>query len=124
MRSRIVLYATLLTVGLLAYARAVSVNTTLSGGVSSSDVITYSSGTVTTLNVSSMAATNVTVSTININTTIRLPQNAAPQTNIIPTAIGQLIINTGATPDELCFSTGTAIQAWVRVRTPSATCSN
>lgn len=53
-----------------------------------------------------------------------MPSNAAPQANVIPNSVGQLIVNTGATPDEVCFATAAVVASWVRISTPTATCSN
>ncbi|RTL20764.1 MAG: hypothetical protein EKK55_17415 [Rhodocyclaceae bacterium] len=55
---------------------------------------------------------------------LTIPQNAAPRTNVTPTSVGQLILNTTPTPDQLCFSTGTAVSTWVQVADGSSACSN
>lgn len=55
---------------------------------------------------------------------LQLPSNAAPKTNVTPTAVGQVILNTGSTPDEVCFSTGTTASTWVLLSTPTVSCSN
>lgn len=67
---------------------------------------------------------NVAVATMTISGAFRLRLDAAPRTNITPGAIGELIVNTGATPDELCFSTGTTVSTWVQVSTPTLACQN
>jgi len=63
-------------------------------------------------------------SSITVSIYLTIPTNAAPQANIVPSSIGQLIVNTGATPDEVCFATATVVESWVRISTPTATCSN
>jgi hypothetical protein len=113
-------------------------------GLSSTDSITISTLTlnqitVSTMTVSSFTATGISVSTVTVssftasafsassvtvNTFFLPPTNAAPRSNVPTTAVGQIIDNTGATPDELCFSTGTSGFSWVRVSTPSLACQN
>lgn len=51
-----------------------------------------------------------------------LPSNAAPKTNVTPTAVGQLIYN--STANQLCVSTGTALNTWVQVADGTTACSN
>jgi len=61
---------------------------------------------------------------VTFNALPTLPSNAAPRTNITPTVVGQLILNTGPTPDEICFSTGTTPTTWVQIRSSITACSN
>ncbi len=109
----------------------------------SSGTITSLAGTgvtVTTVTASSATFTNMAVSgtgtmgTIVITSesvtglfaisVLQIPYNAAPRTNVTPTMIGQIILNTGANPDEICYSTANIAQSWVRISTPSMACAN
>lgn len=53
-----------------------------------------------------------------------IPNNAAPRTNVTPRAAYAEIINTGATPPELCISTGTAVDTWALSSNMALPCSN
>lgn len=54
-----------------------------------------------------------------------LPQDAAPRTNVTATTIFQQIVNTGATPNQVCIATGTtATTQWVLLSNFSTPCSN
>lgn len=55
---------------------------------------------------------------------LTIPQNAAPRTNVTPTSIGQLILNTTPAPSQLCYSTGTIPSSWVQVADGITACSN
>ena len=87
------------------------------------DGVTLTNAGVTTLN-GAMNFGNATADVITINALFTLPSNAAPRTNVTPTVVGQLILNTGATPDEVCFSTGTTASTWTQIRTSNTPCAN
>lgn len=48
--------------------------------------------------------------------------NAAPRTTLTPTSVGQVVYN--STARELCLSSGTVINSWVQVSSPTAACQN
>jgi hypothetical protein len=53
---------------------------------------------------------------------IGIPSNAAPKTNVTPARAGMLIFN--STGGEVCVSTGTATNAWVKLSSPGTSCAN
>lgn len=68
-------------------------------------------------------AFTVTGSSVSINVGLfTLPISTGPRTNVTPTIAGQVIYN--STLPELCMSTGTAINSWVKVSTPTVACAN
>jgi hypothetical protein len=52
----------------------------------------------------------------------RLPADAAPRTNITPTAAGELIWNSADA--QICVSTGTTASTWVQVSDGTTACSH
>ena len=66
----------------------------------------------------------MTVSSMTVTVAFVLPNHATPDASVTPFATGQIIINTGATPDEVCMSTGVAASSWVLLSTPTVACSN
>ena len=74
----------------------------------------------------SMTVTSMTVTTAGFFTThLSIPQNAAPRTNVTALKVFEIIVNTGASPDEVCISTGiTATTQWVLLSNMGTACSN
>lgn len=64
----------------------------------------------------------LTVSTMTMSGLLGIRANAAPRTNITPTAAGQLIWN--STELELCVSTGTTVNTWTRVSDGTSACQS
>jgi hypothetical protein len=69
-----------------------------------------------------LGSTNTEVTTV--NGLFRVGKSASPDASVTPSEAGQIIWNTGITPYQLCFSTGSTAGSWVQVSTPSAACSN
>lgn len=61
---------------------------------------------------------------IQIKGLMALPSNAAPRTNVTPLRAYELIINSGATPDEVCISTGVLKSEWALLSNFATACSN
>ena len=53
---------------------------------------------------------------------IGIPSNAAPKTNVTPARAGMLIFNSAG--GEVCVSTGTALNTWVKQSSPGTACAN
>ena len=85
--------------------------------------VTMTNQGVTTLN-GAMNFGNAITDVITVNALLTIPSNAAPRSNVTPTAIGQLIVNTGSSPDQVCISTGTLISQWARIADFAVACSN
>ena len=82
------------------------------------------------LGTSSLRFSNVYTTALDISGTATLTglftqrSNAAPRTNVTPTAAYQIIINTGSSPAQACISTGTLISQWALLSNFSTACSN
>ena len=100
-----------------------AISTFTATAVDLDDGVTFTNAGVTTLN-GTINLGNGTADVITVNALFTLPSDAAPRTNVTPTVVGQLILNTGATPDEVCFSTGTTASTWVQIRTANTACAN
>lgn len=55
-------------------------------------------------------------------TNLGIPSNAAPRTNVTPVRAGLLIFNSAGS--EVCLSTGTALNTWVKIAAPTTACAN
>lgn len=55
-------------------------------------------------------------------TNLGIPSNAAPSTNVTPVRAGLLIYNSAG--QEVCLSTGTALNTWVKIAAPTTACAN
>lgn len=55
-------------------------------------------------------------------TNLGIPSNAAPRTNVTPVRAGLVIYN--STGLEVCLSTGTALNTWVKIAAPTTACAN
>lgn len=55
-------------------------------------------------------------------TNLGIPSNAAPRTNVTPARAGLVIYN--STGLEVCLSTGTATNTWVKIAAPTTACAN
>lgn len=88
-------------------------------GLSSVDNITVS--TINAVHVGNTIG-SVTASTVTVSSRFGLPSNAAPRTNVTPSAAGQLIFNT--TQSEICVSSGTVVTSWVKAASTTTACGN
>lgn len=66
-------------------------------------------------------AFSITGTSVSVNVSLfTMPISTGPRTNVTPSIAGQVIFN--STFAELCMSTGTAINSWVKVSTPTLAC--
>lgn len=100
-----------------------AISTFTATAVTLDDGVTLTNGGTSVFNGNSTFGDAIT-DVVTFNALFALPQDAAPRTNVTPTVLGQLIINTGATPDEVCSSSGTAKSTWVLIGDWSTPCSN
>ncbi len=80
--------------------------------------------TTTPVTPMTISGTGVSFTTMTVTGLFGLRTDAAPRTNITPTAIGQMIVNTGASPDQVCISSGTTASTWVKIADFSTACDN